>query len=429
MTIRQTHHNILSYILAPLLFIACTTGVSFAAEAASVTSDDGTEISYQRYPGKNKKLFIWLPSEYGRQPAEQSVAEKFSRAGHETWLVDLFESRFLPPTASSLDRIPGSDVRALINAASPEQQDVFLISSSGGVRPLLRGLHAWQLDHPGTTHTPAVILISPEFYYETPDPGQDPQLLPITRQTNAPVFIMQPANSPWRWKLDETLPALEQAGSDVFYRLLPGIRDRFYFRPDATEQEQTLEQELPVLIQQAALALERWPRHARHVEPLRDRLEPLSPGKKARTLKPYAGNPLPPPLQLPGLQGDQYDLSSYRGHVVLVNFWASWCPPCVHEMPSMQRLSNLLSDKPFTLLAVNMAEKPETIRDFLNNKVSVNFPVLLDSDGKALKNWGVFAFPTSYVIDKQGRIRYALFGSVDWEREDIVRKIKMLLVE
>ncbi|MGD8547042.1 MAG: TlpA disulfide reductase family protein [Thiohalophilus sp.] len=428
MTIRQKHHNILSYVLASL-FLVSTSGISLAAEIATVTSDDGTEISYERYPGKTNKLFIWLPSEYGRQPAEQSIAERLSRAGHETWLVDLFEARFLPPTVSSLDRIPGSDVRSLINAARPQQREVYLISNSGGVRPLLRGLHAWQLEHPGTTHTPSVILFSPEFYYETPDPGQEPQLLPITRQTNAPIFIFQPSNSPWRWKLDETLPALEQAGSDVFYRLLPGVRDRFYFRPDATAKEQALEQELPELIRQATLALQGWPPHARYVEPLQDRLAPLSPGKKDRTLKPYAGNPLPPHLQLPGLQGSQYDLTSYRGSVVLVNFWASWCPPCVHEMPSMQSLSNRLSDKPFALLAVNMAEKPETIEEFLNDKIKVNFPILLDSDGKALKNWGVFAFPTSYVIDKKGHIRYALFGSVDWNSEDIVSKIELLLKE
>jgi peroxiredoxin len=95
----------------------------------------------------------------------------------------------------------------------------------------------------------------------------------------------------------------------------------------------------------------------------------------------------------------------------------------------MQSLSNRLSDKPFALLAVNMAEKPETIEEFLNDKIKVNFPILLDSDGKALKNWGVFAFPTSYVIDKKGHIRYALFGSVDWNSEDIVSKIELLLKE
>lgn len=123
------------------------------------------------------------------------------------------------------------------------------------------------------------------------------------------------------------------------------------------------------------------------------------------------------------------NLKKLKGKVVLVNFWASWCPPCVHEMPSMQRLQNRFFAKGFTILGVNMAEDQKTVRHFLKTKVNVQFPILFDSEGAALKRWGVFAFPTSYIIGKKGQIRYAIFGGVDWEKESIVNKISRLLNE
>ena len=152
-------------------------------------------------------------------------------------------------------------------------------------------------------------------------------------------------------------------------------------------------------------------------------------GKKERSLRSFQGNPKPPELKLKNLNNTLIDLAQLKGQVTLVNFWASWCPPCVHEMPSMNRLQKRFSAKGFTILGVNMAESEKTVHHFLKTKVDVQFPILFDSDGAALKAWGVFAFPTSYIIDKKGIIRYAIFGGVDWEKPSIVKKISNLLKE
>lgn len=135
-----------------------------------------------------------------------------------------------------------------------------------------------------------------------------------------------------------------------------------------------------------------------------------------------------PALLLPTLEQGHFDLKQARGKVVLVNFWAVWCPPCRKEMPSMNRLMAKLAGKPFLILGVNEGESPEEIQAFLK-QVPVDFPIVLDSEGRYLKSWKVFAFPTSYVVDKQGRLRLGLFGSIEWDSPEAVTQLEKLLAE
>lgn len=121
------------------------------------------------------------------------------------------------------------------------------------------------------------------------------------------------------------------------------------------------------------------------------------------------------------------DLADYRGQVVLINFWASWCPPCVREMPSLQRLKERFSGRPFVILAVNMAEDEATVRAFLKERVNVDFPILMDRNGAALKRWKVFAFPTSFVVGSDGQLRSGLVGEAEWDSDPIVRALQALI--
>lgn len=145
----------------------------------------------------------------------------------------------------------------------------------------------------------------------------------------------------------------------------------------------------------------------------------------ARELKPYP-DIVTPPLTLKDLSGKTHRLDDYRGQVVLVNFWASWCPPCRLEMPSLQRLKSKMAGKPFTILAVDMGETPKVVNSYIKT-MHTDFTVLLDSDGHALQAWKVFAFPTTFIIDGSGKIRYALFGGAEWDDADIMQKITALL--
>ena len=155
----------------------------------------------------------------------------------------------------------------------------------------------------------------------------------------------------------------------------------------------------------------------------------LSPPLVARSLSPYIGDPQPPSLGLKDVNGKRHVLADFKGQVVLVNFWATWCPPCRAEMPSMWRLQNGFRGQPFRILAVNMGESDIEVNTFLPDKMKRDFTVLMDRDGAVLKRWKVYAFPTTYVIDKQGRMRFGLFGATEWDSAENRQVIEKLLAE
>lgn len=134
----------------------------------------------------------------------------------------------------------------------------------------------------------------------------------------------------------------------------------------------------------------------------------------------------PPALSLPDLGGRQQRLEDYRGQVVLVNFWATWCPPCLAEMPSMQRLVEAMAGRPFQILAVNTEETKSKVWKF-KKLLNISFPTLLDSSGDVTRAWEVEVFPTSYVVDASGRIRYVSYGALEWDDAAVMTVIETLM--
>ena len=134
----------------------------------------------------------------------------------------------------------------------------------------------------------------------------------------------------------------------------------------------------------------------------------------------------PAPLELEDVDGKLHRLSDYRGKVVLVNFWATWCAPCREEMPSMQALRESLRDRPFEVLAVNVGEGARAARGF-GEKMALGFPLLLDRDTKTTRAWGARVLPANFVIGPDGRIRYSHLGALDWAHPEVKGTIERLL--
>ncbi|HMA90664.1 MAG TPA: TlpA disulfide reductase family protein [Burkholderiales bacterium] len=133
-------------------------------------------------------------------------------------------------------------------------------------------------------------------------------------------------------------------------------------------------------------------------------------------------------LSLPDLQGRMHRLSDYRGKVVLLNFWASWCAPCRAEMPSIENLRRELRGEPFTVLAVNVDEDASAARRFAE-RADIGFTVLVDGDGRAARAWGARALPTTFIIGPDGRVRYSHIGARDWSDERARKTIEGLMTK
>ena len=131
-------------------------------------------------------------------------------------------------------------------------------------------------------------------------------------------------------------------------------------------------------------------------------------------------------FQLEDLQGTTKSLSSYRGKVVFLNFWATWCGPCRSEMPSMQRLYDVLKDEGFEIVAVNLQESAHQVKRFLDEE-KLTFPVLLDKDGYTGSVYGARSIPTTYLIDREGKIFARAIGAREWDSPEIMSVFRDIL--
>lgn len=159
-------------------------------------------------------------------------------------------------------------------------------------------------------------------------------------------------------------------------------------------------------------------------------LAPWLPSARAAgtdaALRSWTGPAEPPSIDLLRSDGSPFALRQLRGKVVLVNFWATWCEPCLAEMPSLQRLRTLLGTERFEVLGVNYQEGPARIEAFVK-KSGVTFPIVRDTDGAVARAWNARVFPSSFIVDSTGRIRYALVGEADWTSPALVSTIRPLL--
>ena len=127
-----------------------------------------------------------------------------------------------------------------------------------------------------------------------------------------------------------------------------------------------------------------------------------------------------PAFTLPGLEAEAVSLGHYRGQFVLLNFWATWCPPCVKEMPSMERLTSRLDRHPFTVLAVSLDEEADVLVAPFVERLGVTFKIALDPDSRVAALYGAKELPVTFLIDAEGRVVAAAKGERDWGSDDIV---------
>ena len=146
-------------------------------------------------------------------------------------------------------------------------------------------------------------------------------------------------------------------------------------------------------------------------------------------------NRLEPPVTAPGfsltdMDGEQHTLDDYRGKVIMLNLWATWCPPCLREIPSMESIFQDLKDKGFVVLAVNQFETPDHVFAYMGQlSVYPTFPVLFDRDSQVSELYGVKGLPTTLLINKQGQVVYRALGGRDFDHPRVRAIVNQLLTE
>lgn len=134
-----------------------------------------------------------------------------------------------------------------------------------------------------------------------------------------------------------------------------------------------------------------------------------------------------PGFRLPSLAGGELDLASQRGKIVVLNFWATWCPPCVAEMPSLERLYRTLSPEGLSVVTVSTDEDQAELRRFVSQR-GLTLPVLMDPGGRvAAGEYRTTGYPETFLLDRQGRILRHVVGPAEWDSPEMMGDLRNLL--
>lgn len=394
-----------------------------------VNVSSGSEISVTLFKVETPKaVLLWIPTEYGIRGRETSTALALNKKGIEVWLADLHSSYFIPKGRRSYNEIKAADISNLIIKASNNKKREVTLFATGRAAPLvLKATRKLQLKKETRSIVKSAIFFHPNFYAGSAEAGKNIEYVPITYASNLAIYIVQPALSGKRYQLNTLEKHLKSGGSDIIKQILPNTGDGFNVRQPDNKTEIKFYKKTPSIISNAIKLLKSYdkPRVASTLTDadLNTKVSSLKTG-----LQLYKGNITNLYLDFIDLNNKRHTLKDHKGEVLLINFWATWCPPCVKELPSLNRLQKKINNKNFNILAVNIGEETNTVKKFLS-KMDIKFPVLSDPLAESVEPWKLIAFPSSFVIDKHGTIRYGLFGGLEWDNKEVQQIIQKLLKE
>lgn len=137
-----------------------------------------------------------------------------------------------------------------------------------------------------------------------------------------------------------------------------------------------------------------------------------------------------PDFNLQDMDENSFTLKDFKGKVLLINFWATWCPPCRREMPSMERLYKKMKNTDFTVIAINQLESPDHVFAYMGDLgTDPTFTILFDEESRISEAYKVVGLPTTYLVDKKGKVRYRAIGGREYDHLEVEKIIRDLLAE
>ena len=394
----------------------------------SFSLDSGDEIVYERWAGGDAARVLLLPADEGFTENEMAFGQALAAEGLDVVYPRLHDSYFLTPGAFSLSAVPTADLVAFLAHIDDGERPLVLVANQRVAVIALQLVDAYQR-HVSDRRPAGLVLLSPYLEASAPVPGAPIVFHAAAQRSNLPLALFQPSSSSRMYYLADTIAALESGGSPVYARIEHDTRDAYHIWPEQiTAHEAVQRKRLPADIAAVLPLL-----IASEAAPLPS-VSAGAPGARRNTVfalpQAIADMPAAPAFHLTDLNGRAWTVDDLRQHVVLLNFWATWCPPCVEELPALMRLRARMPQADFTIVSIDVGEDQATIERFLHDHgIALGYPVLVDSEGDTVKRWHITGFPTTFITDRRGRLRYGLIGAINWDSDEVVALIEQLLDE
>ena len=245
------HTRVFRLFLALSVFLFHVPAFAAGTEV-SLKMPSGNDIVSQRYAAKGDLLAVFLTGEYGFNQYEYQAGAYLAGQGIETWVADVMGAYFLPQGMSNVRKVPDADLIDWLEQVHKQsgKREIVLIAPGHMAQAALRLADLWQASHGRPAKLRSAVLLFPLLYEEV-EPGQEPAYDPVVRHPRLDMTYLQPQASAGYWWRERLKAALESAGSRVQLTVLPGMRDGYYRRSDATPEELAAGSQLgPLLYEQ-----------------------------------------------------------------------------------------------------------------------------------------------------------------------------------
>jgi len=417
---------VLSRLLVSTLMALSVVDAAHADERILTIGD--AEFTITEYAGAGDDTVLWLTAASDTHGRFADVAGRIASQGVTVQVTDILDAYLLGHTRGAMISVPTDDMVALFDQVLESTSGRLIVMAAGRIAiPVLRGINAWQRAHDDRSRIAGAMLISPNLYVGVPELGETGQFYPIAKVSAVPIYLIQPRLSVRTFRLQEIAATLGSGGSAVYTGIVRNVRGGFFFNPDEVEDPEPTIAELSSTAVRAAGLLAKHAPVVDAPENFHDREIPETTNLRKGLVPVTSGIDLPQ-LENPDLDGNSKRLEDYADKVVIVNFWASWCPPCLEEIPSMVEFYNQYraDGKALELLAISVGESVDEVNRFLVT-TPLPFPILMDSDGESARSWKVFTYPTTVVLDRQGRVAAGSVGVVDWNLDETRSVVDRLL--